>query len=102
MQEEPLSRVNYKDFIPIVEDTRSKKNESSINFAHRIDLKILECMGSGDQLKISAKQSRQQSLKDGPMEKDQIFTLGGEKNGHPEAALTSKVNYDEATDLNFE
>lgn len=41
MQEEPLSRVNYKDYIPAIEENTNKKNESCLNFSHRIDLKIL-------------------------------------------------------------
>lgn len=50
MQEEPLQRVSYADFIPKVEENRNKKNESCLNFAHRIDLKILENIGSADKL----------------------------------------------------
>jgi hypothetical protein len=34
--------VNFSDFVPEVEPNRNKKNESCLNFAHRIDLKILK------------------------------------------------------------
>jgi hypothetical protein len=33
--------VNFSDFVPEIEEKRNKKNESCLNFAHRIDLKIL-------------------------------------------------------------
>lgn len=39
--EDPLSKFNFSDFMPEVDDKRNKKNESCLNFAHRIDLKIL-------------------------------------------------------------
>ncbi|TNV84623.1 hypothetical protein FGO68_gene559 [Halteria grandinella] len=68
MQEEPLSRVNYQDYVPPVEENRNKKNESCLNFSHRIDLKILQSMGSADRVKRTSKKA--------PFEKDQIFTLG--------------------------
>lgn len=74
LQEEPLAKVNYQDYVVPVEENRNKKNESCLNFSHRIDLKILQNMGSADK-RLSKKM---------PFEKDQIFTLGG-LNAVPEA-----------------
>lgn len=42
--DEPLSKINYSDHIPKIEEKTNKKNESCLNFAHRIDLKILNNM----------------------------------------------------------
>jgi hypothetical protein len=41
MHEDPLSRVNFSDYVPQIEKKKNKKNESCLNFAHRVDLKIL-------------------------------------------------------------
>jgi hypothetical protein len=71
MQEEPLSRVNYGDYVAQVEEKRNRKNDSCLNFAQRIDLKILNNIGnSADR---ANKKTRQPAI---PFEKDQIFTLG--------------------------
>jgi hypothetical protein len=45
--QEPLTKVNFSDFVPEVEEKRNKKNESCLNFAHRIDLKILNSIDQG-------------------------------------------------------
>jgi hypothetical protein len=47
LQEEPFTRVNYYDYVPYVEDKRNKKNESIVDFAHRIDLKLLSNIATG-------------------------------------------------------
>ena len=41
MHDEPMQRAKFKDFVPKVEEKRNKKNDSCLNFAHRVDLKML-------------------------------------------------------------
>lgn len=67
MHEEPFTRVNYQDFVPEIEEKKNKKNESCLNFAHRLDLHILKNMNSTEK-------PRKRGVKG--FEKDQIFTLG--------------------------
>jgi hypothetical protein len=66
--DDPLKRVNYSDFIPLVEEKRNKKNDSVINMAHRIDLRILSSIKDGYQRKRGGSNME--------IPKDQIFTLG--------------------------
>ena len=55
--QEPLSKVNFSDFVPEIEAIRNKKNDSCVNFAHRIDLKILRSMQQANTVVNSAKKA---------------------------------------------
>lgn len=61
--------MNYSDYVPKVEEKKNKKNESAINIAHRIDLRILSNIKDGYQRKRGGSTNVD-------MPKDQIFTLG--------------------------
>ncbi len=50
MHEEPLTRADFFDYAPKLEENTNQKNESCLNFAHRIDLKLLQSMGSADRV----------------------------------------------------
>lgn len=39
MLDEPMQKARFKDFVPKVDEKRNKKNDSCLNFAHRVDLK---------------------------------------------------------------
>jgi hypothetical protein len=40
MIDEPIQKARYKDFVPKVEVKRNKKNDSCLNFAHKLELKL--------------------------------------------------------------
>ncbi len=92
--------MNYSDFIPKVEEKRNKKNESIINFAHRIDLQILDNMKERYQRKRGGSNNL-----NGDVPKDQIFTLGQLQDDvkgfdHPinqtAVPISDRLNFDES------
>jgi len=76
--DEPLSKINYSEHIPKIEEKTNKKNESCLNFAHRIDLKILNTMnGTPDHSKDLLQRKRGGSTAiNQDIPRDQVFTLG--------------------------
>ena len=77
MLEDPLTKVCFSDYVPQVEEKKNKKNESCLNFSHRIDLKILNSIGGGNVAKLEkAYIKKKRPGASSQVEKDQIFTLG--------------------------
>ena len=80
-QDDPLSKVNYTDYVPKIEEKKNKKNDSCLNFAHRIDLKILNSMNgtpapNGQSKEIFQRKRGASTNVAQDIPKDQVFTLG--------------------------
>jgi len=65
MLDEPMQKARFKDFVPKVDEKRNKKNDSCLNFAHRIDLKRLS--------ELEASKSPMRPSKRGGETTDQFF-----------------------------
>lgn len=76
--EEPLAKVNFSDFVPEIEEKRNKKNESCLNFAHRIDLKILRSIEQSPSMQSKMDKNvfkRKKTASNNPLSKDQVYTM---------------------------
>ena len=74
--QEPLTKVNFSDFVPEIEEKRNKKNESCLNFAHRIDLKILRSIEQSPSLQSKIEKNVFKRKKTtNQLAKDQVYTM---------------------------
>jgi hypothetical protein len=64
LHEEPIARVNYSDYVPIVEERRNQKNDSDVNFAHRVDLKQAGSFKSNERTRGFSKKRHSGTEKD--------------------------------------
>jgi hypothetical protein len=70
--------VNFSDFVPEIEEKRNKKNESCLNFAHRIDLKILRSIEQSPSMQSKMDKNvfkRKKTAGNNPLSKDQVYTM---------------------------
>ena len=68
--------MNFSDFVPEIEEKRNKKNESCLNFAHRIDLKILRSIEQSPSLQSKIEKNVFKRKKTtNQLAKDQVYTM---------------------------